>query len=290
MAIVGWLAASALVVRRLVARPEVRVEREAEPAGLDLETVTLVTADGEHLGAWFRRASPGRALVLLLHGMGGTRRSFGPHARRLASEGFGFLVPTLRGFGDSSGERIDFGWSSRADVIAAVEYLERVEPEAPRVIVGQSLGAAAAIFAAEELGQRVNGYVLEAPYRDLEKACRDRLARHLAPPLAAIAFAGMRLWAPLFLPVAVERLRPIDAVTRFPAGVPALFVAGARDELAGDVRELAERCSAAAELVVLAGRDHKDLWTLDDEHWALWRAFLERVERVERAHAADASR
>ena len=34
-----------------------------------------------------------------------------------------------------------------------------------------------------ELGRRVSGYVLEAPYRDLEKACRDRLtyihrARH----------------------------------------------------------------------------------------------------------------
>ena len=147
------------------------------------------------------------------------------------------------------------------------------------MVIGQSLGAAAAIFAAAELGNRVDGYVLEAPYHDLDKACRDRLRVRLRPPLAALAYAGLRLWTPLFLPVDSERVRPIEHVARFPARMPVLFVAGTLDREAplADVAALAERCSAAAELALLDGRDHRMLWRVDERHWELWQDFFARV-------------
>lgn len=279
LALAGWLGSSAMAAWSLTARPAPQQE-EHLPGWLRADSVRLATRDGEEIGAWFHPGAPGRAIVIFLHGMGGSRASLALSAQRVAMEGNGFLALSLRSFGDSSGGTLDFGWSSRADVIAAVEYAERQKPEAPLVVVAQSLGAAAAIFAAPELGKRVDGYVLEAPFLDLEKACRDRLAQRLATPFDGLAFAGLELWAPLFLPVELSEVRPVDHVTRFPVEMPVLFVAGACDHDAPveDVRRLTELCSGKAELAVLDQRDHYDLWTLDEQHFELWQGFLTGVE------------
>jgi alpha-beta hydrolase superfamily lysophospholipase len=241
--------------------------------------VRLTTRDGLALGVWFHPGLPGEPVVVLLHGMGGSRAAMAPAAKRFMELGIGFLAVSLRGFGDSDGDELDFGWSSRADVVAAVEHVESAKPGVPVVVIGQSLGAAAAIFAAPELKERVAGYVLEAPYRDLHTACADRLRQRLPAPLAWLAHAGLRLWAPLFLPVDAGLVRPIDHVGHFPAGMPVLFVAGALDlhAPAEDVAALAGSCSGVAELAVLDGRDHQGLWNLDERHWEQWRGLLERA-------------
>lgn len=280
--LVGWLGTSAMAAWSLTARPDPRHE-ERMPSWLRASEVRLATRDGEQIGAWFHPGAPERAVVIFLHGMGGSRASLALSAQRVAMEGNGFLALSLRSFGDSSGSALDFGWSSRADLVAAVDFAERAKPGAPLVVVGQSLGAAAAIFAAPELGERVDGYVLEAPYLDLERACRNRLEHALVTPFDELAYAGLELWAPLFLPVDISEVSPAEHVARFPAGMPALFVAGAFDEEApvADVRELTRLCSGAAELVVLDQRDHFDLWTLDERHFELWLDFLARIERIE---------
>lgn len=282
LAVLGWLGTSALAVSRLVARPAPQ-QAERRPGWLDAEELRLATADGQELGAWFHRGLPGRASVILLHGMGGSRASLAVHAKRLAGRGNGFLSLTQRAFGDSTGETLDFGWSSRADLLAALEYLEREAAGPPIVVIGQSLGAATAIYAAPELGRRVAGYVLEAPYRDLEKACCDRLSGVLWSPVVSVVVTGMRLCAPFFLPARLERLRPIDGVGAFPAELPVLFLAGGNDSLAPaeDVRLLSERCSGRAQFLLLEGRTHNDLWTLDERHWSAWDAFLSSIEAPE---------
>jgi pimeloyl-ACP methyl ester carboxylesterase len=279
LVLLAWLGSSGVAAWQLVARPSPPFA-EPLPGGLVAEAVRLATRDGEELGGWYHAGDPGRAVVVLLHGLGGSRSTLGPAARRLAEAGQGFLALSLRSFGDSSGGELDFGWSSRADVLAAVEHVERLKPGAPIVVVGQSLGAAAAIFAAPELGRRVSGYILEAPYHDLDKACRDRLNERLLPPFSWAAYAGLRLWASVFLPTELVRLRPIEHVERFPLDVPVLFVAGTEDREApvADVVELCGHCRGKSEIAILDGRDHQGLWSIDDRHWELWQGFLAAVE------------
>lgn len=276
---VGWLAVSGLAAHALTARPHT-LRPESPPAGFAVEELRLRTADGVELGAWFRAGEPGRAVVVLAHGMGGSRTSLGPAMRRVAELGHGVLAVTLRGFGDSEGERLDFGIRARADLLAAVAAAGERAPGVPLVVIGQSLGAAAALFAADELGPRVAGYVLEAPYLTLEKACRDRLAQRLPPLLEELAYRGLVLWAPLFLPEPIDAIRPLDACADLAPTAQVLFVAGSADVLAPseDVRALSRASRARAEFVELAGSDHEDLWRLDAEHLALWRDFLARVE------------
>ena len=279
----GWLVSSALVAWRLTRRE--RPCFEEGPPARDwgtVESVRLATSDGEELGAWFHPPESSRPLVVLLHGSGGARSGGCGPAGELVRDGYGVLAPTLRAYGDSSGGENDFGWSQRLDVIAAVGFLERRVPGAPIVVGGMSLGAAAAIFAAPELDERVAGYVLVAPYRDLATACWLRCELHLPPVLDRAAYLGLKLWSPLFLGIDHERVRPIDFVASFPEACSAVFLAGERDRVApsADVRELAERCSGRTRFEIVAGVGHKGLWKGGRERYlACLREVLEEASR-----------
>ena len=48
------------------------------------------------------------------------------------------------------------------------------------IVDGNSMGAAAAVFAGRELAHRVRGYILESPYQDLK--CRLEPHRALVRP------------------------------------------------------------------------------------------------------------
>jgi pimeloyl-ACP methyl ester carboxylesterase len=216
--------------------------------------------DGHELGGWFAAGEPGRPVVVLLHGNGGTRTGCLPQAEFLAGHGYPVLLVTLRAHGDSTGERNDFGLGARADVVAAVDWLGANHPGRPVVLWGRSLGSAAALFAAAELGGRARGYVLECPYRDLRTAVRNRTRSALPPVVVWVAYAGLSVTAPLVLPDA-DQISPLVAAAGVPPGTPVLVLAGGADRRAtpADARAIADRLGPAAELVVIDGADHLDL-------------------------------
>ena len=265
--VVAWLASSALMTRKLTRRTTYQEAPDPPAFWQNAETLRLNTNDGEELGAWFVPGAPESVAVLFLHGKDGSRASGTSLLADLVRDGHGILAPTLRAHGDSTGSVNDFGWSARQDVIAAVELLELRRPRAPIVIVGSSMGAVAAIFAAEELKGRVAGYVLEAPYRDLASACRERLRNALPPVVDAVAYLGLRVWAPVFLSTRVSKIRPIDHVGSFPESVPVVFLVGTADRSTpvDHVRELSEACSGDARFVAFAGAGHEGLYYADTE-------------------------
>ena len=72
-------------------------------------------------------------------------------SKALASEGFGVLRFDFTGLGDSDGDFADTNFSSNVeDLVHAAAFLEK-EYKAPSLLVGHSLGGAAAIFAASEI-------------------------------------------------------------------------------------------------------------------------------------------
>jgi alpha-beta hydrolase superfamily lysophospholipase len=191
------------------------------------------------------------------------------------------LALTFRAHGDSSGDTNDVGSSARADVIAGVEFIERNAPSARIVVIGRSLGAAASIYAARDLGSRVSAYVLESPYRDLATAVRHRLRMHLFAPCDEIALLGMRLWSHAWLVVDLDACRPIDRVRDIPSDAAIVFLSGARDRHApfAEVEEIAAHASSPAEVVRFEGAEHVSLYAYDHERYE---AVLERVfARVE---------
>ena len=225
------------------------------------ESVRLTTCDGEEIGGWLARGDADHACVLLLHGNGASRGQMLPVMRWLAEAKYTVLAISLRAHGDSTGEINDFGWSARHDVAAAVGFLRRKYPGRPVFVVGRSLGAAAAIFAADELKNDVAGYFLEQPYKDLKSAVWHRLQNHLPPVLDWVAYCGLRLWAPVFLPVDPDRISPYDHIAAIPTNLPVTIITGSADRHAplGDVQALASRLRSRAKLVVFEGATHEAL-------------------------------
>jgi pimeloyl-ACP methyl ester carboxylesterase len=263
-----WLFASWLVADQMTRRAgPLRVEPLPAIAWGTIREVRLSTRDGQELGAWFIAGRGDEPTVLLLHGNSGTRADCLDQAEWLVAAGHPALLVTLRAHGDSSGDRNDFGYSARHDVIAAVVWLEQ-NCTRPPVIWGRSLGAAAGLFAAGELENRVGGYILECPYRDLRTAVRNRTRTHLDPPLDGIAYAGLSLTAPLVLDD-VDRISPYDAAAGISRSVPVLILAGGNDSRATPAEAIAigERIGARAEVIVFDGAEHLGLHRTDPERY-----------------------
>lgn len=268
--LVGWLGSSAFVLSQIRARRTARYE-EPVPAGLmdEVEVVRLTTRDGEDIGAWFLAALQSVApTVIELHGKGGARGVRLGAADIVRERGCAVLLVTLRSHGDSSGDHEDFGWSARHDVIAAVDWVRARRPDRPLFIHGASLGAAAAVFAAEELGSKVEGYAFECLYRDLETAARTRCESFLPPVLDDLAWTGLRVVARVTWPD-FARISPVDAIARVPKSASILLLAGGADELAhrDETDALFERVADRARLVVIAGATHDRLQSGDPAHY-----------------------
>lgn len=124
---------------------------EATPAdrGLAFEDVSLRTADGVALAAWYVPSRDGAA-VLLLHGSGSTRAATLDHAQVLAGRGYGVLMVDARGHGASGGTAMALGWHGADDLVPAVDWLvARSDVDPDRIgAVGLSMGGEEAITAA----------------------------------------------------------------------------------------------------------------------------------------------
>jgi pimeloyl-ACP methyl ester carboxylesterase len=227
----------------------------AEPTPAGFTQVRLRSSDGLAIGGWLAEDEDDRVTIVLAHGNGASRTALEGHARALRELECAVMPITLRAHGDSDGDSNDLGWSARHDVIAAVDHLRARRPERPIVVLGSSLGAAAAVFAAEELGDTVAGYVLVAPYADLVDAVHYRTQRYLPPILDTLAFAALWLGGQLVI-TDIDRIRPFEAAARFP-DVPMLIFAGGADDRApvDDARRIAD-AAPRARVIVVEGADH----------------------------------
>lgn len=285
LAVTFWLLGSYAAAYRLTHRAGLQ---QPEPAPTltwgRIEPFRLATADGQEVGAWFIDGRSDRPLVLFLHGNGGRRSTGLREAELIASTGSPVLMVSFRAHGDSTGDVNDFGYSGRHDVIAAVEWLRARHPTRPVVVWGQSLGSAAAVFAAAELGDRVAGYILECPYQDLRTATRNRTRMYLPIGLEFVAYTGFSLVAPMVLSN-VDDISPLTAAARVPASARVLVLAGGADRRAkpAEAAAIANAIGERAELIVIEGGDHLGLAAVDPERYRkMVTGFLERCAQVEK--------
>jgi uncharacterized protein len=256
-----WLLISLMVAYRLTQRPRPRFEEPAPRiAWGPLEDYRIKTSDGEELGAWFLDSRDDSPSVLVLHGNKGSRINSLGRAEIFASAGCAVLMISLRAHGDSSGDYHDVGFSARQDVWAAIDFLEIRRPNRPVVIMGTSMGAAAAVFAASTLAHRVQGYILESPYQDLKTAVWNRTDVYLPPGLSHSAYLGLRAVGPFFLPN-LDEISPLNAISGIPNDVPVLILAGDADRLArpAEAQSLYRQVAAHGRLVLFPGAGHNDL-------------------------------
>lgn len=227
------------------------------------ESIRLTTDDGEDLGAWFIDR-PGEIkdapAVVLLHGVGANRSQPLPMAEEFARRGCPVLLISQRSHGDSTGDKNDFGYSGRGDVAAAVDYLRERLPGRKIVVWGTSMGAAAACFACEGLGDKVSGYILECPFQNLRIATRNRVQLVFPAGVEYAVYQSLNLIAPVFLGD-IDRIAPETAAAKIAPGVPMLILAGEHDRLATPQESMAIAQSAGpcARCCVIPNGQHSNL-------------------------------
>jgi pimeloyl-ACP methyl ester carboxylesterase len=191
--------------------------------GLHATTVTIASADGTRLAAWYVPSRSGAA-VLLLPGSGSTRDDVLPHAAMLARHGFGVLMLDPRGHGGSEGEPMEFGWGANADLSAAVDFLtDRPDVDASRIgALGLSMGGEQAVTAAAS-DARIRAVVADgASARTFEDV---RNAPEIAGGGLSVAWTWLEMQVADLLADASPPLALEDCLRRV-APRPVLLVAG----------------------------------------------------------------
>ncbi|MDG3006673.1 alpha/beta hydrolase [Paludisphaera mucosa] len=265
----AWMAISFCVASRLTRRMQPAIPETApEVAWGPMEQHRLLASDGLRIGAWYAEGRAEAPALLFLHGSGASRAQCLGRAALLRPEiGCALMFITLRAHGDSDGDYDDIGYGARRDVVAAVDFLGARRPGRPIFVVGASLGSAAATFAAAELGEKVDGYVLESPYRDLKTAVWNR-TQVLPAPLDRAAYLGLRLAAFVLLPH-LDAISPVRAIAGVPDDVPVLILAGGSDDLAtvAEAEAIHERVRTHGRLEVFPGARHNELAVVDPDRY-----------------------
>ena len=150
---------------RLVHLPEIpgrTLTATPQAAGLDYESVDIVTADGVKLHSWFVTAEPARATLLFFHGNAGNISHRIDSLRIFHDLGLNTLIIDYRGYGQSEGKPSEQGLY--ADSEAAWQYLtsKRGIPPQQIIIFGRSLGGAVAAWLAARHQPRV--LILESTF------------------------------------------------------------------------------------------------------------------------------
>jgi len=139
---------------------------DGTPAGLGASwrDVTLVTEDGERLGAWWIEAPDARGAVLVSHGNAGSIENRLSLARTFLSMGCSVLLYDYRGYGTSTGSPDEHG--TYRDGRAAYAWLRNEGWEARRILFyGESLGGGVALQLATELPAA--GIVIESTFTSI---------------------------------------------------------------------------------------------------------------------------
>ena len=228
-----------------------RPDARPPPAGA---SDRMVEVDGARLHVRLHAAPAASGTLLLFHGNGEVVADYDRTAARFARAGVALAVMDYRGYGRSTGTP-----ALRTLISDARRVAEVIRP---RVVMGRSLGGAAAHELYARPTEGMEGVILESALFDLDSLIRRR---GLVPPAS-------------FTP---EERATFEPATKLALGrLPLLVLHGEGDELiAPSEARSAHAAAGAAEadkvLVIVPRRGHNDVSSGDN----YWRALAELVAR-----------
>lgn len=245
VAFVGWM----------LARP-VQTRIGDSPGDLGAQAVTFHSGSGAEVAAWWCPLPGSRGTILLLPGVRANRLSMVDRARFLRRAGYSTLLIDFQATGETKGDRITFGWKESRDVLAAVEFIRRMQPADQIGIIGSSLGGAAALLAHPPL--RVDALILEAVYPTIEIATENRLQNYLGPVGRWPALLFLKQLH-IRLGVSAAKLRPVDHIAN--VSCPVFVINGEKDRRTRpeDARLLFSRARSPKRLWFVTNAGHVDL-------------------------------
>jgi len=147
--------------RALLYHPSHEARSPAALGFAKAQTLSVVTADGETLVAWYVPPAAGKPLLLYFHGNGGGLADRVGRFERMTSDGHGLLAIAYRSYFGSTGSPSEEGLHLDADAAYAKAIALGASPD-KIIAVGESLGSGVAIALATR--KPVAALVLDSPY------------------------------------------------------------------------------------------------------------------------------
>jgi len=241
--VIGGLSAMLFALQRqLIYAPDATPVPPAAEVLPGARDVTLHTADGLELGAWFLPSAgsegpAGQMAVLFAPGNGGNRAGRAGFALELHRRGFAVLLMDYRGYGGNPGVPSEQGLAT--DALAAVEALTDLGyPPERTIYVGESLGTG--VVAALQHKRPPAGVVLRSPFTELAD-----VGSHHYP------------WLPVRL-LLRDRFPVLELVQS--SQVPLTVVYGDQDTIVPTVlsARVADAAPSLVEELVIEGAGHND--------------------------------
>jgi pimeloyl-ACP methyl ester carboxylesterase len=278
-----WLLSFAIT--KAGTRPGERDRRDTPAAhGANFEPVAFTSTDGNTLSGWYLPASGAgarRVTFVLTHGLFRSRYEMLERGLALWREGYGVLLYDLRRHGASGAEFSTIGYDERRDVAAAFSFVRGREPDNRVVLMGVSMGAAATLLAASEIGdEKLLAVVAESSFLSFADTVRHHV-RLLGLP--AFPFATLLIkftsWRLNFAAEDYDLLRATGKISR-----PILFIGGTKDARMPTASVLEPLYAAAANAgkrkFIVEGATHGRAYDESPESYV--KAVNEFVESIER--------
>lgn len=194
-------------------------------AGLAFEDWSFHSADGVKLAAWHIPAPGSKTTIVMHHGYAGSRAFLVEEAAILHGMGHSLVLVDFRGSGESAGDTTTIGVDEARDVQASFDETRRKLPGQRVVILGQSMGAAAALRAVHLGLVEPDGLIVEAPFDTMLRTVGNRFTAMGAP---AWPFANLLVyWGGWLIGTDAFAHNPVDYARSVTC--PAVVISGAQD-------------------------------------------------------------
>jgi hypothetical protein len=207
--------------------------------GVEFESVSIATRDGQQLRGWWMRPPSPRGSILYFHGNGGNLSMWAPILSGIVRHGYAMFAVDYRGYGLSTGRPSEQGLYR--DVDAIVEYFSQHRSTGDRrVYWGRSLGVVMAAYASTIVPS--DGLILESGFPSARSLLRD------SPLMFGLSmFSSYRFPAASFLQHRNTRS-------------PVLVLHGDADHIVpiDQGRALFESIAEPKQFVTISGGDHND--------------------------------
>jgi fermentation-respiration switch protein FrsA (DUF1100 family) len=164
------------------------------------QEISVRTADGIDLKAWYAPAKTWRFTIVFFHGNGDCLYNAAPFADPYIAAGYGFLLAEYRGYSGLPGTPTETGLYNDARAYIRELMVRGVESR-NIILFGHSLGTGVATQMAEEF--QVGGLILLAPYLSLPKLAKAHFPFFPAEFLALDHFENdkkiMKIHTPLLI-------------------------------------------------------------------------------------------
>ncbi|MBQ6589293.1 MAG: alpha/beta hydrolase [Butyrivibrio sp.] len=219
--------------------------------------------------------------AIVIHGIWDNHEANGVYARYYLDKGINCLLPDLRGFGQSEGDYIGYGYDDRLDIIEWINWIVKRDPEAKILIHGMSMGSATTLMTTgEHLPRNVKAAIADSAYATLREQFAHTYKQFkgsVVPTPIALFLARVIIY--LKAGYDINEVNPIEAVKN--STTPTLFIHGDDDTFIDPhmCSRLYEAAKCPKQYCMILGAGHIECVTVDPEnYWGKIESFLSKTD------------